>query len=312
MKNNRQVVLVSGSIVFDRIMNFPGYFKDHILPDKVHILNVSFSLYRIQESFGGTAGNIAYNLSLLKQPAKVLGLIGDDFTKYASWLKKHKVDISKVKKVKGEPTASAYIMTDKSDNQITGFYPGPLDAKYCQVVRNIKNIALAIVSPDFKLRMLEYVKIYKELGVPYIFDPGQQITSFTVPELRRVIKGAKVLIGNDYEIELILRKLKLKLKSLEKMVEILIITKGVKGSAIYSDNKKIRIPSAKVINVTDPTGAGDAYRAGLIKGLLANYPLAKVGRLASLTGAYAVEKQGTQVHTFNLKEFNQRYKKNFK
>ncbi|MCD4760682.1 carbohydrate kinase family protein [bacterium] len=311
MANDKPKILVSGSIVYDRIMVFPGFFKDHILPNQTHILNVSFTLHKTEESFGGTGGNIAYNLALLRQPVVLLGLVGHDFARYDKWLKKNKVDISKVKKSKDDPTASAYIMTDKADNQISGFYPGPMDVRYCHIVKKIKNIGLAIISPDFKPRMLEYAKIYNELGVPYIFDPGQQVTSFTVPELRRMVKGASMLIGNDYEIKLILDKLALSSSKLEKLVDVLVVTRGAQGSEIYSENKKIKIPPAKVKNIVDPTGAGDAYRAGLIKGLLAGTSLGKAGRLASLIGAYAVEHQGTQAHKFTLKEFESRYNKVF-
>lgn len=293
-------------------MDFPGLFKDHILPDQTHILNVSFTLSRTDESFGGTAGNIAYNLSLLKEPATLLGLVGHDFARYGQWLEKNKIDFSYVKQSKEDPTASAYIMTDKADNQITGFYPGSMDVKYCQLVKKIKNPSLAIVSPDFKPRMIEYVRLYKELGIDYIFDPGQQVTSFTASELKQLITGAKILIGNDYEIKLILDRLKMDSTKLGQLVEILIITKGAQGSEIYSKEARINIQAAKVKNIVDPTGAGDAYRAGLIKGLLSGGGLEKAGQLASTIAAYAVEHQGTQVHKFTLKEFISRYKQNYK
>lgn len=305
-------ILVSGSLAYDRIMNFPGYFKDHILPDKIHILNVSFAINKLKEGFGGTAGNIAYNLSLLGEEPIVLGLVGEDFAKYEKWLKNKKVDISKVKKIKGELTASAYIITDQDDNQITGFYGGLGNIQYCQIVKKIKNVGLAIIAPDIKTRMLEYAKIYHTLKISYIFDPGQQITSFTASELKQLVAGARVLIGNDYEVQLILNRLNLEQKQLEKMVEMLVITKGAKGSEIYHQSKKIKIPPAKPKNTSDPTGAGDAYRAGLIKGLVAGWPLEKVGRLAGLVAVYTVEKYGTQTHKFTWSELAKRYKENFK
>lgn len=311
-RKQAQKILVSGSIAYDRIMDFPGYFKDHILPDQTHILNVSFTLSSTKESFGGTGGNIAYNLALLRQPVVLLGVAGHDFSSYKNWLEKNKVDISKVRVVKNNPTASAYMMTDKADNQISGFYPGPLDVDYCQVVRKIKDVSLAIISPDFKPRMLEYAKLYKELGIPYIFDPGQQITSFNISEIKNMIKGADVLIGNDYEIKLILNKLSLDSNRLEKMLRVLVVTKGAQGSEIYSEGQKIIVPPVKVKNVADPTGAGDAYRAGLIKGLVSNSGLKKSGQLGSLIASYAVAYQGTQIHKFSLKEFTNKYKINFK
>ncbi|MFA6307713.1 MAG: carbohydrate kinase family protein [Patescibacteria group bacterium] len=305
-------VLVSGSIAYDRIMVFPGFFKDHILPEQTHILNVSFTLERTNESFGGTAGDIVYNLSLLKEPAILLGLVGHDFARYGKWLRKNKIDFSKVKQSKTEATASAYVMTDRADNQISGFYPGPMDVQYCSLVKKIKNPSLAIISPDFKPRMIEYVRLYKELGIDYIFDPGQQVTSFTASELKQVITGAKVLIGNDYEIKLILDKLRFDTTKLEKLVDILVVTKGAEGSEIYSKDGRLVIKAAKVKNIIDPTGAGDAYRAGFIKGLVSGASLQKAGQLASTIAAYAVEHQGTQVHKFTLKEFTSRYKQNYK
>lgn len=312
MKVNRsKKILVSGSIVYDRIMNFPGLFKDHILPDQTHILNVSFTLDNTQESFGGTGGNIAYNLSLLKESVVLLGVVGRDFDRYKKWLKKNKIDISYIRQVKNSQTASAYIMTDQADNQISGFYPGPPDIDHCAIVRKIKNPALAIVSPDFKPRMIEYVRLYKELGIEYVFDPGQQITSFSAFELRQLISGAKALIGNDYEIKLILNKLKINLDKLQKLVEILVVTKGALGSQIYSKDERIDIAPVKVKNALDPTGAGDAYRAGLIKGLLSGVSLEKTGHLASTVAAYTVEVFGTQTHRFTLKEFTNRYKQNY-
>ncbi len=308
---NKKNIIVSGSIVYDRIMNFPGFFKEHILPEKIHILNVSFVTNELKESFGGTAGNIAYNLSLLKKSPVVLGIVGDDFVKYEKRFKKLRINTSQIKKVKGRLTASAHIVTDQDDNQITSFCPGPADKKYCQIIKKNKNIELAIVAPDAKELMIEYIRIYKQLKISYIFDPGQQITTLTARDLKKAITGSKVLISNDYENQVILNKLKLKRKDLEKMTEILIITKGALGSEIYYRNKKIFIPSAKPKAVLDPTGAGDAYRAGLIKGLTENWSLEKTGRLAGLVAVHAVEKYGTQEHKFSWRSLQTRYKQNF-
>ncbi|MFA4833926.1 MAG: carbohydrate kinase family protein [Patescibacteria group bacterium] len=310
-KNACNTILVCGSLVYDRIMDFPGEFKDHILPEKIHILNVSFTINKLRESFGGTAGNIAYNLSLLGEKPIILGRVGTDFFKYEKWLKNQKIDTARIGKSKKELTASAYIITDRADNQITGFYPGPLDKKYCRVAKKIKNVKIAIVSPDAKLRMLEYLKIYKKSNVSYIFDPGQQIINFSEKELRWAIAGSKVLIGNDYEIQLVLKKLNINLAKLEKMTEILVITKGAKGSEIHNRGKIIKIPSAKPKNTSDPTGAGDAYRAGLIKGLVEGWPLEKTGRLAALVAVYTVEKYGTQTHRFSWAGLKKRYRENF-
>ena len=291
-------------------MDFPGRFSDHILPGKTHLLNVSFALNGVKESFGGTAGNIAYNLALLGERPRVVGAAGSDFGKYKKWLEKNKINLEHVKIAKDCPTACAYIMTDKADNQITGFYGGskiqpplpPLSGGRC----------LAIIAPDIVARMVKCVKIFKRRKIPYIFDPGQATTSWGARQLKWAVNGAKVLIGNDYEIQLILNKLKIKMGALERMVEILVITKGGKGSEIYNLGKKMIIPPAKPKNTSDPTGAGDAYRAGFIKGLVMGWPLEKSGRLAALTAVYTVEKYGTQTHRFSWKELEKRYWENYK
>jgi adenosine kinase len=310
MKNKN--ILVTGSLAYDRIMDFPGKFEDQILPEKIHILNVSFTINRLKESFGGTAGNISYNLSLLGEKPILATSVGADFSKYKEWLEKNKIDTQQIKLDKKELTASAYIITDQNDNQITGFYPGSKDISCCRALKKIKKIDLAIISPDCKERMLEFVRIFKANKVPYIFDPGQQITSFSAKELLFAINSAHVLIGNDYEIEFILKKLKLDLEKIRKLVNIVVITKGAEGSEIYNQEKKIKIPSAKPKNTSDPTGAGDAYRAGFIKGLINGWTIEKIGKFAGLVAVYTVEKYGTQTHRFTWKELGKRYRENFK
>lgn len=305
-------ILVSGSLVYDHIMDFPGRFKDHILRDKVHILNVSFAVNTIKESFGGTAGNIAYNLSLLGERPVVLASAGNDFGAYKQWFLKNKIDISYIKIFKRENTSKCYIITDKDDNQITSFYPGPQNINNYRKSLYTYRAYLAIISPDQKERMVNYAGAYRKANIPYIFDPGQQITALEKKDLLLAIRGAKILIGNDYEIQLIIDKLKINLSKLHQMVEILVITKGSKGSEIYNDRKRAIIPSAKPKKILDPTGAGDAYRAGLIKGLKEGWPFPKIGRFAGLVAVYAVEKYGTQVHRFNWVELGKRYYTNYK
>lgn len=331
-------ILVSGSLAYDRIMDYPGRFRDHILAQKVHILNVSFVVNNVSENFGGTAGNISYNLSLLGEQPILLGVVGDDFLKYEKWLSAKSINCSKLKKISGTLTAGAYIMTDQEDNQITGFYPGPQDEEYPKVVKELFNGqtkissrpslteegkndvgVLAIIAPEYAKRMMAYVRIYKELGIPYIFDPGQQITALNGEELREAIRGAKILIGNDYEIQMILEKINSThaerqgkhVGTLLEEIEILVITKGAEGSEIYHQGNKVTIPAAKAKNISDPTGAGDAYRAGFIKGLLEKWPLEKIGRFAGLIACYTVEKYGTQTHQFTWEELKKRYKENF-
>lgn len=304
-------IIISGSLAHDHIMDFPGLFKDHILPTKIHSLNVCFPLSKINTSFGGTAGNIAYNLSLLQEKPLILAVVGQDFDKYAKWLRQNKINLTQVKIVKNALTAAAYIMTDQADNQITGFYPGPSFPNYPNQIKKIKNIKLAIIAPDHKDRMLAYARLYEILKIPFIFDPGQQTPLFNALELSKIIKSAKVLIGNDYEIALIENKLKINRAKLTALVEILIITKGSQGSEIYYQSKKIIIPAGRPKNTSDPTGAGDAYRAGIIKGLVSNWDLVTTGRLASTLALYTVEKYGTQTHTFTYNELMKRFRQNY-
>ncbi len=328
MKNN---ILVCGALAYDRIMDFPGKFSEHILAGKTHILNLSFTVRGVKESFGGTGGNIAYNLAMLGEKPKLIAVAGKDFTRYKKWLFKNKIDISGVKIIKDELTASAYIMTDTDDNQITAFYPGNLTPQTPQLkggnkiplapfVKGVKckppyppleGGQIAIIAPDIVARMREYAKIFRQNDIAYIFDPGQQIAYYGARDLKYAITGAKMLIGNDYEIQLILNKLKIKLSALGKMAEILVITKGGQGAEVYSKNKKIVVPAAKKKAVIDPTGAGDAFRAGFIKGLVMDLPLVKCARLAMVVSAYAVENQGTQNHWFSWPEVKKRYEENY-
>jgi len=312
-KNNPARIAVSGSLAYDLIMDFPGKFSDHVLPEAIHNLNLSFFLSSSRQSFGGTAGNIAYNLALLKERPIILGVVGSDFLAYQDWLRGQPIDFSRVKITPTERTAAAYIITDRKDNQIAAYYPGPRPKDYVrQISKDLKNIDLAIIAPDDKDRMLAYAAVYQKNKVPYIFDPGQAVIAFSAPELRRAVTGAKILIGNDYEIKLIIKKLKISLTALIKTLEILVITKGDQGSEIYQGAKKITIRSAQPRNTSDPTGAGDAYRAGLIKGLINGYNLKACGQLAALAAVYTVEKFGTQTHKFTIAEFKRRYQKNFR
>ncbi|MFA5183974.1 MAG: carbohydrate kinase family protein [Patescibacteria group bacterium] len=307
------LVAVSGSLAYDQIMDFPGRFSDHILPEAIHNLNLSFFLNSCRQSFGGTAGNIAYNLYLLQERPAILGVAGSDFLNYQKLLKSRRADIGRIRIVPGARTATAYIITDQGDNQIAGYYPGPLPKNYARpAALSLGPVDLAIVAPDDKDRMLAYSAVYKKGHTPYIFDPGQALIAFSAVELRQAVSGAKILIGNDYEIKLIQDKLKVSLAALTKQVEILIITQGAQGSEIYQGNEKIVVKAAKPKNTSDPTGAGDAYRAGLIKGLLKGYNLKTCGQMAALAAVYTVEKFGTQTHKFTLREFQKRYQENFK
>jgi len=311
MLNSKNKIAVSGSLAYDYIMNFPGFFSQHILPSEIHNLNLSFTLNSLRRSFGGTAGNIAYNLSLLGEKPLIFGVAGFDFAEYHAWLKKNKIATDFILEVKGDKTASAYIITDQADNQLAAFYPGPLPKNYVSSKLLKNKLDLAIISPDDKGRMLAYAALYKARKIPYIFDPGQALIAFTTAELKKIVFQAEVLIGNDYEIKILLDRLKTNLEELTKKIKILVITKGAQGSEIYNNNKKIIIKPAKPKNTSDPTGAGDAYRAGFIKGLINGLDLKTCGQLGGLVSVYTVEKAGTQTHSFTLKDFKLRYLKNY-
>ena len=304
-------ILITGSIAYDRIMNFPGYFKDNILPDQIHNLNVSFFVDKFRESYGGTGGNIAYNLSLLETNFLTWANVGNNFENYKQWFLKNSIDVSKIKIFKEQKTASAYIITDQADNQIAGFFPGAMMESISLKPIPLNNIGLAIVSPQNPIDMVELPLLFKENKIPCIFDPGQQVASLNGGQLKQSINGSKVLIGNDYEIKLIQEKTGWSLEDLQKQTEILIITLGEEGSQIYNKNKEYIIKPAEPENTSDPTGAGDAYRAGLIKGLVEKWPLEKIGKFAGLISVYTVEKYGTQTHSFTWPELEKRYRQNF-
>ena len=311
-------IIVFGSIVYDRIMNFPGLFKDHILPDQIHNLSVSFVVNEFKETFGGAGANIAYNLSLLNEKPILCSSVGKDFQKYQEHFKK--INTSGVKVYANDYTASAYIMTDKNDNQITGFFPGAMRYKSKPV--KITKSDLVIIAPANPNEMLDWVDKCTKTKTPFIFDPGQAIIQFTKNQLRNALKLATIYIVNDYELSLTKKITGYSFEMIKKEAGILITTLGGNGSRIeIMHNKelgKFRIPPAKVASVKDPTGAGDAYRAGLIKGLVdehkdflnknyLNMNWRRFGKLASLTSAYAVENYGTQNHYYNFNQFKKRY-----
>ena len=299
-------VWVSGSLAFDRVMDYDGRFADHLNPKKIHVVNLSFAVRRLELSYGGTAGNIAYNLALLGMPTGVVGNLGRDGKDYERLLRKRGLDIQNVQILKNNFTAGAYIITDRADNQIAGFFSGAMMGKSLLPKSSEKD--WAIVAADFPLNMTALASQYRKRGTRYIFDPGQQITALKPTQLLAGIMGAAVIIGNDYEMDLILRRSKYKVKP----NQFLVTTLGEKGSLIVSAGKKLKIPPAKPRKVVDPTGAGDAYRAGLIFGLVKGYSLEKTGRLASCVAVCAVEKYGTQNHQFTLGSIKNRFFKIFK
>jgi len=305
-------ILISGSLAYDKIMNFPGYFKDHILPNKIHNLNVSFMISNLKESFGGTAGNIAYNLALLGEKPTILSSVGNDFKNYKKWLKQNNIDISKIKIMPNYLTAFANIITDKADNQLTAFYPGAMDNNYDTNFIPIKKNTIAIIAPGNPKDMIALTKFYHKHKIPFIFDPGQQIPTLNKKNLQDSIKKAKIFISNDYELNLVIKKTGWSENEILNNVEILITTLGNLGSGIQTQKERFYIKPAKPKNINDPTGAGDAYRAGLIKGLIEKWALPTITNFASTVACYAVENYGTQNHKFNFEQVARRYKLNYK
>jgi adenosine kinase len=309
-------ILVTGSIAYDRIMNFHGRFGEQILPNNIHQLNVSFFIHRLEESFGGIAGNIAYNLRMLGAAPTLYGAIGaKDAAPYQQWWKKNKIDTSLVRVLPNQQTGSAYMMTDIDDNQISGFFPGamlqPFTKTHRLSARQLKSFDCAIVSAQNPVDMLALPKIFRAAKLPYVFDPGQQISSLSGVQLRQAIVGSWMVIGNDYEMTLLMKKTGWSLATLQSRVPYVVVTKGKIGSTIYYQNKATKISSAKPKKVVDPTGAGDAYRTGLLFGLLSDWPVKQAGQLGSVVAAYAVEQQGTQSHSFTAEQLRRRYEQNF-
>ncbi len=306
-------ILISGSVAYDRIMDFPGKFADHILPDKIHILNVSFLLDSVTEKFGGTAGNIAYNLALLEEKATIFATVGRDFGPYENWMRKHGITMDGIRKIEDELTASAYITTDKSDNQITGFNPGAMKHQANYQIKDRKaEDTIAIISPGNMEDMLSYSRTYKENSIPFIFDPGQQAPIFYRDQMMELVSGSSILIANDYELQLIEETTSFTKNELLDYTSSIIVTLGEKGSIIYrKDQEPKNIPPAKAREVKDPTGAGDSYRAGLLKGFVLGRELTDAARMGAACASFAVECYGTQEHSFTLEEFQKRYQANF-
>jgi adenosine kinase len=310
MAEKYKYILVTGSLAYDYIMDFPGRFADHILLEKIHQLSVSFTLSKIEKNFGGTGGNIAYSLALLKKRPILYASAGNDFLLYKNWLRLHQINLSLLRESKKISTASAYIITDQVDNQIAGFYPGAMNEKLDIRRVNIKQPTLAIISANNKNEMLRLASKFKKMRVDYIFDPGQQLINFSSSELKTLVTSAKLVIANDYEMELLTRGLGIKISYLRKKLTV-IVTYGSKGSRIYTPEHIYQIKAIKVKKPIDPTGAGDAYRAGLLAGLADNFSLEQCGALGATVASFAIGQYGTQAHNFTIREFNLRLKKYF-
>lgn len=303
--------LICGSLAFDTIMVFQDQFKNHILPDKVHILNVSFLVPEMRREFGGCAGNIAYNLKLLGDDPIPMATVGQDFGPYREWFESLGIRMDQVRELPELFTAQAFMTTDLDNNQITAFHPGAMMESHKNHVRDVDGVDFGIVAPDGRDAMLQNSNEFAELGIPFIFDPGQAMPLFNGEEFRHFIEQANYVVVNDYESNLLQERTGWDAPTIASKVSAYIITQGPRGSVIHADGKSIDIPPANERTIADPTGCGDAYRAGLIFGLMRDYDLPTCGRMASLMGALKVEHPGTQNQRFTYDEFAARFKEEF-
>jgi adenosine kinase len=304
-------IVVTGSIAYDYLMTFPGSFSDHLLPEHLSRLSVSFLVDTMDKRRGGCAPNIAYTLALLKERPKVMATAGLDFGEYRQWLEAAGVDTSLVKDVPSKFTASCFINTDQQSNQIVSFYTGAMANAGELSFRTVRDCGLALIGPNDPGAMVQYAEECRALGIRYIYDPGQQCARATADELRAGIIGANILICNDYEFELLRQKCGLSEDEVLKRSEALIITRGEKGSSILLKSGRIDIPVVPEKHIADPTGVGDAYRGGLMKGLAAGASWEVAGRLGSVAATYALEHVGAQSHAYTWQDFVARYEQHF-
>lgn len=307
-------VAVTGSVAYDHIMAFPGRFKDHILADKLHILNVSFLVDGLKRLRGGCAANVGHALALHGLRPRLVASVGSDFDEYRRWLEPRGFDLSGTRVHQDLLTASCFITTDRDNNQITGFYPGAMArAAECTIAGlSGPRPALVVVSPNDPVAMRALPEECRRLGVPFAYDPGQQVTFLSGEELRRGLQGARLLFTNDYELGVLQQKTGLDLDGLLEHVEVVVTTLGGQGSRIHPRGEApVEIPVAPVKAVVDPTGAGDAYRGGFIKGLVSGADWATCGRLGALTASYCVESHGTNDYTFDAAAFGRRFAEAF-
>jgi adenosine kinase len=303
--------LICGSMAYDTIMVFRDQFKNHILPDQIHILNVSFLVPDLRREFGGCAGNMAYTLKQLGGHPLIMATVGDDDEPYAYRLTRLGLDATHVRKVKNTFTAQAFITTDLDDNQITAFHPGAMSFSHLNSVADAREVSLGIVAPDGRQGMLDHARQFREAGIAFIFDPGQGLPMFSGEELLEFVRQASYVTVNDYEGRLLEEKTGTPLTRLATRVEALIVTRGAEGSVIYTGGQVIDIPSVKPVQVLDPTGCGDAYRAGLLYGLAQGYDWPTTGRLASLMGSIKIASRGGQNHHVRRDEIAERYREAF-
>jgi len=307
-----KAALICGSVAYDTILQFQDRFKSHILPDKIHILNVSFLVPDMRREFGGCAANIAYSLKLLGDRGVPMATAGHDFGPYAQRMAAQGIPVDHIRVVDDTFTAQAFITTDLDDNQITAFHPGAMQHAHLNRVSDAgPGIALGIVAPDGRQAMIEHAAQFAAAKIPFIFDPGQGLPMFGAEELKSFIAQARWVAVNDYEWGMLQQKTGFTVADITAQVEALVVTRGAEGSIVYTKGQTLTVACARPGAVVDPTGCGDAYRAGLIHGLLHGLDWETTGRIASLMGAIKIESRGPQNHSFTRAEFDRRYRDNF-
>ncbi len=303
--------LICGSIAYDTIMVFGDQFKNHILPDQIHILNVAFLVPDMRREFGGCAGNIAHSLKMLGGDPLIMATVGQDYQPYAYRLEKLRLSQAHVRQVPEAFTAQAFITTDLDDNQITAFHPGAMNFSHQNHVSDARDVGLGIVAPDGREGMLQHAREFEEAGIPFIFDPGQGLPMFNAQELMNFINQADYVATNDYEAKLLQDRTGKSLEELSRLVKALVVTQGAQGSLVVINGKSEFIPTVKPAQVVDPTGCGDAYRAGLLYGIANDFDWATTGRLASLLGSIKIAHRGAQNHQFTREEISDRFRESF-
>jgi len=303
--------LISGSLAYDSIMVFEDHFKNHILPDQIHILNVSFFTPTMHRYMGGCSGNIAYNLKLLGGDPLIMATVGEDFEPYKKWLESNDIVTDHIKTVPDTFTAQAFITTDLSNNQINAFHPGAMMQAHLNKVSDASDVQLGIVAPDGRDAMIEHAEQFAQANIPFIFDPGQGLPMFDGDDLMKFIDQATYAVLNDYESQMLVQKTSKSIEELATNLDALIVTKGGEGSVIYQNGQVVTVAAAPISESLDPTGCGDSYRGGLLFGLSQGYDMKVCAQIGAICGAIKIESKGTQNHSFTMESFKQRYQSVF-
>jgi adenosine kinase len=304
-------ILVCGSMAYDTIMVFPDQFRKHILPDRIHMLNVAFMVPTMRREFGGTAGNIAYNLKLLGEQPAIMATVGHDFGPYAERLASLGLEPRHVRRIEDQFTAQAFITTDIDDNQITAFHPGAMSSAHLNRIDDAPGARLGIVSPDGRDGMIEHARDFARRGIPFIFDPGQGLPMFSGAELMDLMAGAAALAVNDYEAGVVEQKTGLAVREIAAKIGAVIVTRGSEGSTLHTDGQEVAVPAVKPDALVDPTGCGDAYRSGLLYGMARGWDWPRAGRLASVMGSIKIAYRGGQNHRPTREDIEKRLRSSF-